>query len=163
LLSTTAFSAVASHSVNDCFSTTYDDYKVLITLSGLTADNSFFMKLRVSGTDSSTGYNFMVPSYNTSAVSSFGNAANNSGGIFIFRTDSGNNNASYAADLTVYKPFLATETTFTGVGVGRNGAGLTEGASIIGCHTVTTSYTSLTIYNTTGNISGSVSVYGYNK
>lgn len=163
LLSTTTFSAVASHSVNDVFSSTYDNYKVVFTLSGCSADASVFMKLRVSGADSSASYNFIVPSYDTSGGASFGQAAPDSNGQFLYRIDGGNNNSSYLADLTISSPFLAAFTSFVGVGVGRDSGGLTEGASTQGTHNLATSYTGLTVLTSSGNFTGSISVYGYNK
>jgi hypothetical protein len=163
LLSTTTFSAVSNHSVNDVFSATYDNYKVVFILSGCSADASVFMKLRVSGTDSSASYNFIVPSYDTSGGASFGQAAPDSSGQFLYRIDGGNNNSSYLADLTISSPFLSAFTSFVGIGVGRDGGGLTEGASTQGTHNVATSYTGLTVLTSSGNFTGSVSVYGYNK
>jgi len=163
LINTTSFSAVASQSVNDVFSATYDNYKLIWTLSGCSADASVFIKLRVSGTDSSANYNFMVPSYSTDGASSFGNGAGDSTGIFTYRIDGGNNNSSYLCDLTISNPFLSEFTDFVGVGVGRKGTGLTEGASIVGTHTLANSYTGFTIITSSGNFTGKVILYGLAK
>jgi len=52
LLNTTSFSAVASQSINDVFSATYDNYVLLINyLTSTTANQTW--RLRVSGTDNS--------------------------------------------------------------------------------------------------------------
>ena len=162
LINTTSFSAVASQSVNDVFSATYDNYKIIFALTGCTGDASVFIKLRVSGADSSANYNFIVPSYDTGASASFGNAAGDTV-MFLYRVDAGNNNASYLADLTLSNPFATQFTNFVGVGVGRKSTGTTEGASIQGTHTLANSYTGFTLLTGVGNFSGTVSTYGFSK
>ena len=159
-INTTTFSGVSSQSVNDVFSATYNNYKILLTLTGCTGDASVFIKLRASGTDSSSNYNFIIPSYDTGASASFGNAAADTV-MFLYRVDAGNDNASYLADLTISSPFLSRFTNFVGVGVGRKSTGTTEGASIQGTHTLANSYTGFTVITGVGNFSGTVSTYGF--
>jgi hypothetical protein len=50
LLNTTSFSAVASQSVNDVFSSTYDNYRIVCEFSSST-DQEIFFRLRASGAD----------------------------------------------------------------------------------------------------------------
>jgi hypothetical protein len=56
LIKTQSFSAVASSSVDDVFSTTYDNYRIILDITDFTSDATVFAKLRVSGTDSSASY-----------------------------------------------------------------------------------------------------------
>ena len=55
LLNTTSFSAVASQSVNDVFSATYDNYKIILNIdSTSSASYDLVLRLRVGGSDLST-------------------------------------------------------------------------------------------------------------
>ena len=55
LLSTTSYSAVASHSVNDVFSSTYDNYKIMLTNYSFTgAGGEIQMRMRVGGADNTS-------------------------------------------------------------------------------------------------------------
>ena len=53
LINTTTFSAVSSQSVNDVFSATYDNYKIVCQFSS-SADQEVFFRLRASGSDLTT-------------------------------------------------------------------------------------------------------------
>jgi len=67
LLNTTSFSAVASQSVNDVFSTTYDHYKILVTLTNTVGEGVIF-RYRVSGADNSTS-NYFYESFSAFGTS----------------------------------------------------------------------------------------------
>ena len=68
------FSGASSVSLNDCFSSTYQNYKIVMNLSAATS-NDVQMRLRVSSTDAATNYNrrgLCVDSAGT--VSNYGSA-----------------------------------------------------------------------------------------
>ena len=54
LLNTTSFTAVASQSINDVFSATYDFYRIIGNLTGSAAAADLSFRLRVSGADNSS-------------------------------------------------------------------------------------------------------------
>ena len=154
------FSGASSVSVNGVFTSTYDNYRVLITISSFSNDTDFWVKLRASGTDSSTNYNWANNMKDTSNadVSAVGTAGTN--GIFLSRSDAGTSNA-YAFEFTLSGVFAATPTTFIGNTVGRSSAGVLQGGTIAGNHTTSTSYDGLTILTSAGTVTGNISVYGY--
>jgi hypothetical protein len=160
LLNTTSFSGVASQSVNDVFSATYKNYKIFYSGTG-TADNAFHLRMRVSGTDnSSSNYyysGYFVESQPAAALTlSKGDPAN----FFRIGVTSGD------TDLIVVElsaPFTSDKTSYVahcGYGLGTNEGGQsTQGGFFSG----TTSFTGFTLIPASGNITGEVSVYGYNK
>jgi hypothetical protein len=163
LLNTTSFSAVASQALPaSTFSSTYDEYKIFLSISACTSDAALFIKMRASGVDSSTNYNYANLSLTTGGTASNGVSAGATLGQFILRLDSGRTDAFFT-DFTLSKPFLATPTTFVGTAVGSTDLGVVEGGTVIGCHTTATSYDSINIVPNGGNISGIIKVYGVNK
>ena len=161
LLNTTSFSGVASQSVNDVFSATYENYKIIITISDLSVDGTTRLKLRVSGTDSSASY---YSAYNGIAVDGAGftfTENNVSTGMVVTSGDGGTDNIySYAGD--ILKPFLAVSTLMSGISTSSKSDGTFVGMPGATAHQVATSYTGFSIIPASGTITGKVSVYGYN-
>lgn len=57
LITSSPFTTVSSHSVNNCFTSTYQNYYLILNISGASADTvDVSIKLRASGTDTSTNY-----------------------------------------------------------------------------------------------------------
>ena len=54
IVAETAFTGASSVPVNNCFTSTYTNYKLILNIP--TSSNNVGLKLRASGTDSSTGY-----------------------------------------------------------------------------------------------------------
>jgi hypothetical protein len=170
LIKTESFSAVASHSVNDVFSATYDFYKIIIVAENSSANWQFKLRLRVSGSDNSAS-NYLwsaIQQRFNSATPSLINSGSN-GLTTSFEIGATSNPTATLGNQTIVEignPFATSETTFNSSSVGYEmdptiptsfrqlSGGLTS---------VTTSYTGFTIFATNGNITGSVSVYGYKK
>lgn len=149
----TSFSASASASVNDVFSSTYDNYKLVIYASG-DSTRDFQLRLRVGGTDNSGASNYLWH-----RDSSFSSTS-----LDTDRTDSYWNVgvtdtvAKFPAIVELGNPFLAETTGIAAVG-GRHTLTMT----MTGYHNQATSYTGFTFFPNAGNLTGSVSVYGYAK
>jgi hypothetical protein len=162
LISTTSFSTVSSHSVNDVFSSTYDDYKICLSTNAPATSQLFTMRLRVSGADNSgTDYYRMNNGIgagggttalvgNTQTSWTLGHAA--SGGIGL--------NASF----DILKPFSTSFMTgLLGFSIGENSAyNNATGYRLTNHFYATTSFTGFTLLFG-ANVTGSVSVYGYKK
>jgi hypothetical protein len=146
-------SAVASVTVSDAFSTTYDNYKIVISgglASGLT---TLVLTLGASVTGYSSGtfyvsYGSTTPlAASDNASSSFGYAGYATTGFIAFNLD-------------VVNPFLAKPTVF---GPTNWAAGTVAGTGT-GIHNVATSYTAFTIATSSGTLTGgTIFVYGYRK
>jgi hypothetical protein len=159
LLNTTSFSAVASQSVNDVFSTTYDNYKVLIRLNASSVTSNAFFRLRVSGADNTSGVYYYMANYFSASSTNVPVNANNATQWNLFQT--GTTAASHI-DLTIFNPFIAQKTTASGTTSAAN-ATVAFGGAWAGLWDGTTSFTGFTIIGESGNLTGNVSVYGVNK
>ena len=159
LLNTTSFSGVASQSINDVFSATYDNYKIVASFNTPTADSSVLFRFRVSGSDNSTS-NYIRTCQHTSS-GGITNRSDTSTSFDIIQTDLGTAEG-YAFTYEIQKPFL---TEFTTGQVATNGVFSTGVKNTLAgglLFSATTSFTGFTVFNGSGNISGSVSTYGYN-
>jgi hypothetical protein len=162
LIKTQSFSAVASSSVDDVFSATYDNYRFILDITDLTSDAIVYMKLRVSATDNSTNYYTMLNGI-TSTAGAFTEANNAvTTGLFLTSGDAGTDNIyGYTGDLL--KPFLAVNTKVVGISHSSTTLGTPASISGAGLHFVATSYTGINLIASAGNMTGSIKIYGYNN
>jgi hypothetical protein len=157
LINTTSFSAVASQSINDVFSATYENYKILINTTNSNANGSIAMRMRVSGADNTNNeYTRMRLYFDTSNTSA---ADNGSGGTSSFLVGNLQTTSGSQTSIELSSPFLTERTKHVTL------ANQTlNGFILSGTTTVTTSYTGFTILPITAvSMTGTVSVYGYNK
>jgi hypothetical protein len=158
---TVTFSGASSVSVNDVFSATYKHYVIYTDLTGVSADSSMYLKLRVSGTDASTNYYYAVPALASSGATSHRFANPATGGFEFGQTDSANNAHKYSGRVELFRPFEAVHTTCHIQFNDITNAGLISSGAGGGYHDGNTSYTGFTIYPSSGNFTGLVKVYGY--
>ena len=157
LLNTTSFSGVASQSINDVFSSTYDNYKILINTSDSNANGSILMRMRVSGADNTNNeYTRMRIYFDTGNSTA---ADNGSTGTSSFLTGNLNTTSGTQTTIELSSPFLTQRTKHVTF------ANQTQnGLLVSGTTTVTTSYTGFTLLPLTAvSMTGTVSVYGYAK
>ena len=142
--------SVGSVTVSNCFSATYDVYKILVSGGvGSVTNNNFNMTLGASV----TGYNysFIYNSYNATTASE--GATNAAAWIDLGGIDL----TSLNLNMEINGPFLAKSTSFHSSLARPNIAGTTNGI-----HTVATSFTGFTITATNGTMTGGgIRVYGY--
>jgi hypothetical protein len=161
LINTTSFSAVASQSINDVFSTTYDNYKVLININSSPTD-ALTLRLRVGGADNSSN-NYMWAGYTIESNTVFLNAMGSSGAVSSYRIGNTYGNTS-TAELLIANPFKTQQTQFHSKNASYSTVSNWAVDQVLsGTTTVTTSYTGFTILIASSTITGSVSVYGVNK
>ena len=160
LISTTSFSAVSSQSVNDVFSSAYTNYRIVIATTNA-ANGTWNFRLRVGGADAS-GSNYF---YATSLIVSGAGTqaalqAESQTSIDIYE----NGSAGASLEMDIHNVFNAQSTMFSYMITDSRGSGSGAFRSVFGGaqHTLSTSYTGFTFYSS-HNMTGSVSVYGYNK
>ena len=162
LLNTTSFSGVASQAITPVFSATYKNYKIILNVTSVTADNNVFIKLRSGATDASANYvSNRVQLIGGTVSGAYGTAEAN--GFFIFNGDSAATSGLSNVSIDLSNPFETLATTAQVFSVGVNNAGnafLNLGGTY---HDAATSYDGINVISSTGNITGSISVYGYNK
>ena len=155
-------SAVSSVSINNCFTSTYDNYLVTFTTSAYVgSDNAMTMRLRASGTDAITNYTTQrIVGYSTSLVTD-----NNPVGTDEWYMGFNNSTypTSYVASFQVFNPFLATASRYLGNVNIREVAGPTNLISMGGFHSTTSSYDGFTILTVGTSFTGTVRVYGYSN
>jgi len=155
-VSATTFSAASSHSVNNCFSSDFDAYRVIAHFSSSTSLTST-MRLRVGGVDNSGASSYGITilrafdsttGSSTSNTSSFGFSGTAQGAITTIAFD-------------IWQPALAVNTVINGLTTQGMIAENAKTSTFWGRHDVNTAYDGFTIIASTGNITGYVKVYGY--
>lgn len=164
---TTTGTGVSSISLpQGTFTSTYNNYRIIIDVSDSTTDNSFTARLRASGTDNTSSVYNNAVFYVTSGAST-GVAANSTTATSWDIGYMANAASGGLIVLEVFNPFAST-VTFASVHQNRLdvAAGSTgNGEMRIGTlsHSSTTSFDSLSVIRASGNMTGSIYVYGYRK
>jgi hypothetical protein len=159
LLNTTSFSAVASQSVNDVFSATYDNYRIVLTTIAAAAEQSIGFRLRVGGTDTTSSNYIYAEQVLGANGTSYNQVSTGDTKIVVGRTGV---NGMGSIIIDVAQPFLAQRTTTNHLSAG-DGTTTLFGGRGAGSISLTTSYTGFTFFPGGSTVTGSVSVYGYNK
>jgi hypothetical protein len=157
-INTTSFSAVSSISVNDVFSTNFDHYRIICNAVG-TNTGQLQMRMRVSGTDNSSA-NYTQQFITADSGSIGGSRVINDTRWYVGRTKN-TMHLPFVGD--VFNPFATARTTMTNQypdNIDSDTINTTQNWSAL---EVTTSYTGFTVLAEFGTITGSVSVFGYNK
>lgn len=160
----TAFSAVSAVNVNNCFTSTYDNYQIMLTFTAMSADLGVRMRLRVSGSDNTTSnYDSQYLYWNSASVFADANtgSAGNTQWALWSTTESDNPTGAFAV-FDVLGPQLTAYTRLTG----SNGIlTATTNVNYPGINgnifKATTSFDGFSLLTSTGTISGTVRVYGY--
>jgi hypothetical protein len=158
LINTTAFSAVASQSINDVFSTTYDHYKILMTVVSSAAESNLNLRFRVSGTDNSSSvYSTQRLVALSTTLTGFSQDNQTSA---IFQIHNLNENVIEA---TIFNPFLTARTYYNTTGRYATGSDAPSKVDFAGVHKSSTSFTGFSLLPVSGNMTGTISVFGYLK
>jgi hypothetical protein len=158
LIGTTTFTTSSAVNINTVFSTTYDNYRVLIDLVGSTTNMNIAWRFRVSGADNTTS------NYNFSEIFSFGTTVSGAGQnaqSSIPRFTQYSVDRSYVA-ADVFTPFTATPSSITANSNLNYAAGF-HGLISNGQFSASTSFDGFSLIPSTGTITGKVTVYGYAK
>jgi hypothetical protein len=160
LLNTTSFSAVASQSLpTDTFTATYSHYRIMLSVTTTATNSDLFMRLRAAGTDN-TANNYMWAGRGfQSSGSAFDKNSAGATSSFVIGVSKTDGPASWVID--IFNPKAAFATSYSSFGQWRDGATAIVELPMAGGATVTTSYDSVTIFGG-GNLTGTLSCYGYN-
>jgi hypothetical protein len=165
LIKTETFSAVASQSFTSVFSATYNSYRVIININTLTSfgTESILLRLRSGSTNNSSnniaGNGYYLENSTTTTVGNNRTAGLTQTGFFVTY---GPLIGTYAvADLI--NPFETQRTGAIVMGIGHLASNDVETQTVHGLTSVTTSYDGFSIVPLAGTMTGSASVYGYNK
>jgi hypothetical protein len=164
LINTTSFSSASAVSLpENTFSATYDNYRILLRVTSGSASNWIRLRFRTAGSDNSNS------NYDS------GTLARRTNGVATDAGDGANDNNCYVVGYTtadrvalcldILSPKLAQSTYYSGTAFGANPPGTTTLGSFVtnGAFLNTTVFDSASFIPTSGNITGTYSVYGYNK
>jgi hypothetical protein len=152
-LSSTTFSASSAVNVNSVFTSAYDNYKIIVNFTAVSADALVQLRLRASGTDSSTNYANQRLQQSGSTVS--GSSNPDSSTTFFWLGYAASPVAEVLIDANLYKPFLASPTMYECTEMHGN-----DQSRITGKNTASTSYDGFTIFSTS-TLTGTVRVFAF--
>ena len=157
-ISSSSFSASSAVNLDSVFSATYNNYKIVLSTTASVNGVSIGMRMRVGGTtNSSAQYNyFQMTSANANYYASTGSTANTSWSEISY-LNSGEPRSSLIFEM--FNPFQTTYTS--GITMRARDVSITPvfSTNILGM-SVTTSFDGFSIIPASGNITGTVAVYG---
>jgi hypothetical protein len=149
------FSATATVNVNTCFSSTYDNYRILVKVTGASVVNGEVRLRMRSATTDNTSANYNYQRLYAQSTSVGGSSATNQTSAIM-----GPQNTAlswFATDM--WSPFLAENTGYVTV----SSYNQTHIDNFSGAHKVASSFDGFTMFPDAGTITGEVWVYGYAK
>ena len=156
LITTSTFSAVTSVSVNNCFTSTYQNYLININLTSIAVQGNLTMRMRVGGTDNASANYYWGGNYvnfTGAAVTTASNSAGLATSFFLgFPPTFGS-----AIRVDVFSPQETIRTSIFNKSSNTD-ADVTTGYG--GNTSVTTAYDGFTVL-AGSNIAGTLRVYGY--
>lgn len=159
------FTTASSISLNGCFTSTYENYKLLITISGNSAhDAEIRLRLRASGTDTtSANYNNANYAFRSNNTANNYGAAGQTSIPFGQIESAFSTNANYFYNIDISQPQLAVNTKIVYLGQDTDGSSNYVSRGGGGLLNLTTQYDGITFYNdnANGTLSGTARVYGY--
>ena len=160
------FTSCTAISLNGCFSSSYDNYKVVITKLTSAGNANVSFRFRSNGTDNSGGdYKFHYQGVYGSSGTTFSGGSNGTSSIsnMLYLLNTSDGGAAYIG-LEVTNPFPSTTTAGTWETYAYQ-ADTTVRVSKKGgfANTTQTSFDGFSLILDTSNITGSIQVYGYRK
>ena len=153
LLSKTNLSSTTSVSLNNVFSSNYDNYRILFQGSFTAGATDVEMRLRVSGTDNSSSIYYGGRGTTDLSSTFLANGTNAATKWFMCTPTT----ASGSFTIDMFRPFALVKTTFSGTFLSRH---LDRQGYNAGFHDTESSYDGFSIFFANSCV-GTLSVYGY--
>lgn len=148
-----SFSLASSVSINNCFSSTYTNYRIMLNITGSSiTGNAIYIRLRSAGSDNSSSYQWIAVNNYFNGIRMLGN----SGITYAEIGYTGAGDTSGFAVVEIASPFLVAKTYATMSRTYNN-------ENTVGgwWHNFSGSFDGFTLIPSGGNITGTVQVYGY--
>jgi hypothetical protein len=155
---TVSFSAQTSVSLNDVFSATYDNYRIIINQYGTAAGQLRFRYRALNADNTAANYRQQIDGGDGSTA-----FAGRDTGLTFHLPGRTKNGVSTIAIFDVINPFVSNLRAQQFGSYNDNTDGSIAVVTIASQLDVGTSYTGCTISAESGNMTGKVSVYGYNN
>ena len=153
---TTIGSTVSSVSLDNLFSSSYKNYKIIVNINTASTENLIRIRLRTSGSSNTTG-NYVYQMFSSSFTSTSLSVQTRTvdGNTFMNSISYNSNGGALIYD--IFNPFATDRTFLSGVGTRDN-----LGSYFNGGFTTTTSFDGIEFLAPSGTISGgNIRVYGY--
>jgi hypothetical protein len=159
LVATATPTAVASVSINNCFTSTYENYRILIsTTAGVGSTAAMTFRLRASSTDTTANYSSqLLESYSTTVATS----ANASGTDDWFFGNFNPTTADYSSAYDIFRPQTAQKTGFIGQSTHTAAGSIFVNMFTSGVQNSSTQFDGLTLLFASTSFTGTIRVYGY--
>jgi hypothetical protein len=159
LLNTTTFSAQSAVSIDNVFSSTYQNYKIETKFTQNTANSAHYMKLRVGGVDAAGNWRG-GGTYNYATSNTLDSYRMNGGAEFAM--GGGLSGSSFpAASFTIFSPYVVAPTIALATGFANNPTA-SYSWNLNAYHDISpdASYDGIKFLATSGTITGTVRIYG---
>ena len=155
-------SAVSSVSINNCFSNTFNSYRIVWNGTAYSSTTGCLtsMRLRVGGVDNTANNYYRARWYygNGGSSGTDGGSATTDGWSLA---DSNTPIHQFTAD--VFSPFQSVRTSISSKAVSLQLTNTLFGIESVGTTSVTTSYDGFTLFPSNGTFTGKLIVYGYRQ
>jgi hypothetical protein len=159
LISSTSFTTSASVILNNCFNSTYDNYKIFLMVSGISVSGNLQLQLKTGSTIVSSNYETQLLDIYGTTVGAVRNPITSA--FRIQFSDTGGF-AGVSASVDLINPFLPSRTFIVSSGYTGYTSVPTYINLVNGSNSNATSYESLVLSNASGGtITGTIKVYGY--
>jgi hypothetical protein len=155
-IATSTFAGVSSASMNNVFTSVYDNYKIVVNLDSSSSTTFNRLRFRASGSDNSTS-NYINGEYFVGVINLATAGSSNAVTDDAFFYAGTNAGAGMAAHTEVFSPATPQFTKIVSAGAGRNLV-LSGGVFLS-----TEVFDGFTLFPGTGTITGAISVFGYRK
>jgi hypothetical protein len=157
-VASTTFAGSTGVEMSNCFTSTYDNYEVHLTYYGSAANNTNYQLMTGTNTkDGSATYN-RYGFYWLAGLTNFDAASQ----VQFFVANHGTTAGSYSnAQSTFFRPNVASVKTEVRHNSYAGDSNLTTYLDMT--TTATTAYTGLYLFPGSGNITGTITIYGYRK
>ena len=157
-VASTTFAGSAGVEMRNCFSSTYTNYQIELTYYGSTGSNTNWQMMTGTNTiDNSNNY-YRNGYYWTTVFSNFNSGPN----TFEFVTNHGSTSSIFSyAKITCYQPNVSGQRTTSLLQSYDPASALVF--TITDTVATTTAYTGFYLSAAAGNITGTITVYGYRK
>lgn len=153
-------SAVNSVSINNCFSSTYENYLVTVNITATVGTNSALkMRLRASGTDATTNYKQIRTNSYGASIAVLTDPDGTDEWSMAFTNQATASSQAYSAQ--IFSPFQSTPTRhLANAGAPENDATLNM-YQFYGFHSTASAYDGFTVTTAGTSFTGTIRVYGY--
>jgi hypothetical protein len=162
LIANVSLTSATSVTLSNVFSSTYDNYKIMIRARAASGQTGIFYNSVTGGTVANGAGTYVYSSYYTSGNATTGTNFQSTASdtaVIAQITDQTDGSDNWSMD--VYSPALARRTSGNFTGAYGSGLASTFGGFL---HAVSTSYDGFRLLSQTGTaLTGTVSVYGYRK